>query len=105
MIDLVSSAVQGVARTWREEAERRRQISKIDPAADTLEYCAGELTARLKSVEEGAKMLTVTQFAQREEVTEQTVRNWIRKERVAAVPTANGYRIDANQSAPLRSVR
>ena len=99
----VVSAVAGVARSWSQEAEERRRISKIDPIADTLDYCAGELAARLKAVEETTKFLTVAQFAARESVTEQTVRNWIRAARITAIVTPNGYKIDAAQSTPRRS--
>lgn len=102
MSDMVSSAVEGVARTWRQEAELRRRISKTDPIADTLDYCAGEIAARLRAVEETGKLLTVEQFARRESVTPQTVRNWIRGSRVAATETPKGYMIDATQIAPLR---
>jgi hypothetical protein len=103
MTSPVATAVAGLARTWREEVEERRRISKIYPIADTLDYCAGELAARLQAVEQTSKRLTVAEFAAREEVTEQTVRNWIRGERIAAVRTPNGWRIEASQVAPLRS--
>lgn len=102
MNDVAASAAAGVARTWKQEAEKRRSISKTDPVADTLEYCAGELAARLKAVEETAQFLTVAEFAQRESVTEQTVRNWIKNKRIVAIDTPKGYKIDAQQIAPLR---
>jgi excisionase family DNA binding protein len=102
MADVVLSVVAGVARTWRQEAEERRRISKTDPIADTLEYCAGEISARLKSIEETEQFLTVAEFANRESVTDQTVRNWIRAGRIAATETPKGYKIDAAQIAPLR---
>ena len=101
MTDLVVAAVQGVVQSWNEEVERRRQMSKNDVSADILEYCASEITDRLKAVEHASRFLTVAQFARREEVTEQTVRNWIRKERIAAIETPKGYKIDASQIAPL----
>ena len=103
MADAVIGAVERVAKTWKDEAAKRRGISKSDPVADTLDYCAGELAARLKAVEETTKFLTVAQFAARESVTEQTVRNWIRAARITAIVTPNGYKIDAAQSTPRRS--
>lgn len=102
MTSPVVSAVAGVARSWTEEASERRRISKVDPIADTLEYCAGELAKRLETVGDESKFLAVAQFAARENVTEQTVRNWIRSERIAAIDTPNGYKIDASQAAPVR---
>lgn len=93
MSDLVLSAMEQQAKSWRDEATRRRAISRADAIADTLDYCAGELTARLQDVRAVTEELTVEQFAHLESVTPQTVRTWIRDGRLAARPTARGYRI------------
>jgi DNA-binding transcriptional regulator YiaG len=96
--DLASRAIIDLAREWREKAEQRRLVSRIDPAADALEFCAGEAIARLRSVEITKQQLTVEQFARLAHinVTPQTVRNWIRSGRLAAVDTIKGYRIAAD---------
>lgn len=99
--DVLSAAVSGVTRSWKQEAEERRRISKVDPIADTLDYCAGEIAARLKSVQETVRRLTVEQFAQRHDVTPQTVRNWIKAERIFAIETPKGWSISADQ-IPLK---
>lgn len=97
MTDVVVSAVQGVTRTWRDEAEKRRRISKADPIADTLDYCAGEIASRIKAVQVDNR-LTVEQYAKLPHVgvTAQTVRTWIRTGQLQAVDTARGYRIAAD---------
>ena len=93
MPDPVIGAVERVAKTWKDEAVKRRGISRSDPVADTLDYCAGELTARLRAIEKDAQLETVEQRAKREGVTPQTVRDWIRKEELPAQHGAKGYRI------------
>ena len=102
--DVVVSKVETTSRTWREEAEKRRGISKADPVADTLEYCAGELATVLKIVAE-TEYLTVEQFARATGVTAQTVRTWVRENRLAAQTTVKGYRIAKDATVTPRIVR
>lgn len=94
-MDFVIGAVEGVTRTWREEAEARRKISRSDPIADTLDWCAGELAARLRAVSAETEYLTPEEYARlpHVNVTAQTVRTWCRTEQLPALPTAKGYRI------------
>jgi hypothetical protein len=103
--DVVIRKVEATARTWRAEAEKRRGISKSDPVADTLEYCAGELTTGLKMVAAETQFLSVEQFARKERVTPQTVRAWIRENRLAAEPGVKGYRIAKDATVTPRVVR
>lgn len=91
--DPVVGAVERVAKTWRDEAVKRRGISKSDPVADTLDYCAGEIAARIRAVAAESALETVEQRAKREGVTPQTVREWIRKNELPAQHGAKGYRI------------
>jgi hypothetical protein len=93
MPDPVVGAVEGVAKTWRKEAEERRRISKSDPIADTLDYCAGELAARLRAIAADAQLESVEQRAKREGVTVQTIREWIRTGQLGAQHGPKGYRI------------
>lgn len=102
MADVFTAAIEGVTRTWKQEAHKRRQFTKTDPVADTLEYCAGELDSRLESLKESMRRLSVEQFAKREGVTPQTVRNWIRRGLIQGDPTSKGYVIEATQIAPKR---
>lgn len=92
-MDPIVTAVKQQAESWREEAARRRQISRADQVADTLDYCAGELAARLREAQAAVEELTVEQYAKQEGVTPQTVRTWIRHHRLAARETPKGYRI------------
>lgn len=95
MPDLVIGAVERVTRTWRHEAEERRRISKSDPVADTLEYCAGELAARLRAIVAETEYLTPEEYAKLPhiKVTPQTVRGWIRTGQLAAKEGPKGYLI------------
>jgi MerR family regulatory protein len=102
MTDTAIAAVRAVVNGWKEEAERRRRISKVDPAADVLEYCAGELTTQLDQATSAKAYDTVEEFARDVGVTPQTVRTWCRRKLIAAVPTPNGYRIRPGQLPPAR---
>lgn len=95
MTDVVVSTVEGVTRTWVDEAKKRRRISDVDPIADTLEYCAGEIVSRVKEVQLNTPGLTPEQYARLPHVgvTPQTVRHWIRTRQLLAIGTPKGYRI------------
>jgi hypothetical protein len=103
MTDIVVEAIDRVTKTWREEAEERRRISKSDPVADTLVYCAGELSARLRSLTAESTYESVEAFAAREGVTPQTVRAWIRTEQIPAEHGPKGYRIPRGATRARRS--
>jgi hypothetical protein len=89
----VVSAVERTAKTWKEEADKRRRVSAVDPVADTLDYCAGELVARLQTLAVETAYESVDERARRERVTPQTVRNWIRAGQLAATDGPKGYLI------------
>jgi len=88
-------AVRGLANGWRDEAERRRRISRADPVAEALDYCAGELDSELTELESSTATVTVSveEYAAATGVTPQTVRNWIRSGKLRAMRSAKGYRI------------
>lgn len=96
MTDPLMLAVHAATKTWRQEAEARRKVSRLDPVADTLEYCAGELAERLRSATAASEWETVERRAAREGVTPQTVRAWIRTGQLHARPGAHGYQILAS---------
>ena len=93
MFDVLFAAMWAGAATWKTEVAERRRISAHDPVADTLDYCAGEMTSQLKALESDTVWLTVEQYADLKLVTPQTVRNWIRRGELAAHDTEKGYRI------------
>jgi hypothetical protein len=104
MADLVVTAAKALARGWVDEAKNRRRISRFDPAAEALEYCAGELEARIKAVEHDNR-LTVEQYAKlpHVDVTPQTVRMWIRTGQLQAQDSPKGYKIPADAKRIRRS--
>ena len=87
------AAVTALAESWREEAARRRQLSKHDPVADALVYCADEAKVTLAPFTAPDAVLTVEQFAADQGVTPQAVRNWIHRGELPATKTPHGYRI------------
>jgi hypothetical protein len=103
--DVVVSKVKATSKTWRDEALRRRGISKSDPVADALDYCAGEITTVLQLVASETQHLTVDQFARKAGVTAQTVRTWIRDGRTPATLGARGYEISRDTPIPRRTLR
>ena len=105
MTDVVVSTVEGVTRTWVDEAKKRRRISDVDPIADTLEYCAGEIVSRVKEVQLNTPGLTPEQYAKLPHVgvTAQTVRHWIRTRQLLAMETPKGYRISPEAKRMRRS--
>jgi hypothetical protein len=95
MPDLVLSAAERVVKSWRQEAVKRREVSRLDPVADTLDYCAGELAARLRSIAEETQFWTPEEYARlpHVNVTPQTVRIWIRGGQLSAQNGPKGYLI------------
>ena len=102
MSDLVVRKVEATSRTWREEAEKRRKISKLDPVAEVLDYCAGEISAVLRDARSEIEYITVDELAARERVTPQTVRTWIRREIIPAQWGPKGYQIPKDARVPRR---
>lgn len=94
---LIVSTVKSVARGWKDEAARRRAISKADPIADTLEWCAGEVEQQLRGAQSSVQTLTVEEYAKAHDVTPQTVRLWCRDELLSgARMTPKGWAIPAD---------
>lgn len=93
-----------LAREWREEAERRRVISKADPVPDVLEYCAGELATRARAAA-AIVSVSVEEYATAHRVTAQTVRNWCRAGRLNARETPKGWAIPKDAIAPKQARR
>jgi hypothetical protein len=95
---ILADALQNLATEWRTKATARRAVSKPDPVADALDFCAEQALACIRNVQVTSRQLTVDQYARlaHVDVTPQTVRNWIRGGRLAATDTVKGYRIAAH---------
>jgi len=106
MLDNVAGTIEGVAREWRDEAERRRVLSKTDPVADTLAFCASELSARIRAVSVAEReSVTVERYAEIHEVSAQTVRQWCRRGLVPARMGSHGWLIRSDAERPERVKR
>jgi excisionase family DNA binding protein len=95
MTDAGISALRTLAREMEEEAKSRRKLTPTAPdaVAEACDYWAGRAATRAEELEREGATLTPAQFAALHNVTEQTVRNWIRRGELTAEPTASGYRI------------
>jgi hypothetical protein len=93
IVDVVRTAVADL----KDEAARRRKITRVDPVADTLEHVASDLLDRLKQAELAHERLTPEQYAalpQAGGAAVQTVRKWCRLGRIpGAELTDSGWRI------------
>jgi excisionase family DNA binding protein len=89
-------SVQTVSRGWRSEAERRRKVAKADPVAEALDFCAGELESHCTLLRAEYATVSVEQYANANNASVQTIRNWIHDGTLPAERTARGYRIAPN---------
>lgn len=80
-----------------EEVRRRKGISTSDPVADGIAYSVGELRARLLTVTAPGQELTPAEWGAEQDppVTEQCVRNWIRRKELEARTGSKGFLIAA----------
>lgn len=83
------------ARSYGDEAERRRLLSKHDPVADALDYIAADLLERARVLADPTALRTVEEYAAEQLVTPQTVRNWIHAGELEHTEDARGFRIPA----------
>jgi len=106
MRDAVVGTIEGVAREWRDEAERRRVLSKTDPVADTLAFCASELSARIRTVSVAEREgVAAERYAASNGVSPQTVRLWCRRGLVPARKIGSGWMIRSDAPRPAREKR
>lgn len=103
MTETTIAAARDVAALWLREAESRRRVSRLDPVADALEYCAAELIEHVRVVDGLNAVRTVEQFAADHGVTPQTVRGWIRRGELQATRTPHGWRIPRSAHRMRRS--
>lgn len=101
----IETTVVSALKEYRDEANRRRQISKVDPVADAIEHIATDLSQRIElaRLAEG-EWLSVEDYAAQPDVnrTAQTVRAWIRAGQLAAKPTGRGYLIRKGEKRIVR---
>lgn len=96
MIDAIVETVKSAAESWGDEVSQRRRISRVDPVADAIEFCAQDLRERLARAQKASERLTPEQYAAlpHVSVTPQAVRGWCRRgELVGTVMTERGWMI------------
>lgn len=102
MIARVWDDLTTLAKTWEEEAERRRTVFDADPAAGALEYSAAELRERVRLLQGTTEMLTSSECAQIHGVCAQTVRSWCARGLLeGAIMTGGEWRIPRTAKAPV----
>jgi excisionase family DNA binding protein len=103
VLDAMFGQLQSVAAGWTTEAERRRQISKVDPIADALEHCASELTDQVAALVNDTYYLTVEDYARLSGVVPGTVRAWIKRGELRAITTEGGWKIRRDERRKRRA--
>lgn len=101
MIDFTLAQIRSLAERWQNEVARRRAITRVDPVADAIAYCARDLEESLRQVEESTAMLTPGEFAQLHRTTSQTVTAWCRSGKISgAIPNGRSWLIPRSAAAP-----
>lgn len=87
--------IELAAQSYRDEAEQRRRLSKVDPVADALDFVAADLKKRVEVLAAPTATRSVEEWAaeQNPPVSAQTVRNWIRAGELEAFEDGRGYKI------------
>lgn len=87
-------AARKTARNWVEEARRRRELSKHDPIAEALDYCAAEIQETMRPFDDPTRSLTPAQYgAEHGGVSAQAVTKWIRNGELEATRGPRGWQI------------
>ena len=90
IIEAVILGIGQICDKWRAEAEQRRRHDPNDQVAAAIDVCADELNQCLGQMSQTFEFVTPAQYAELHNVTDQTVRNWIRKGELEAHQTAKG---------------
>lgn len=92
-----ATVVRAWAADYQREADERRRRWSADPLADAFAYVAADLEERASQLAAAAETLSPAEYAARlppaERVTEQSVRNWIKRGELDAVEGPHGFRI------------
>ena len=109
MPDLAIENVRRKLEELHKKAKDRRGVSNVDPVADAIDFCVGEIASTLETTAEEERYVTPAQFArmQRPRRNVQTVRRWIREGRLEAIPKGRSYviRQDARVTPPAHLER
>jgi hypothetical protein len=104
MLDIVLETVEGVARTWRQDAARRREEWLHDPVAGARERDAQELEAVVQQLRDDTRMLTPEQYAPLVHKSVQTIRRWCRTGQLPCTrDEAGDYLINPSAKRRLRA--
>lgn len=76
MLEQLFGMLDGVVTSWRQEVARRREVTPVDPVADTIDYQARELAVVLKQLRHDFRTLTPEQYARLVGKSASTVRRW-----------------------------
>jgi hypothetical protein len=94
------TGVRRLVDAWRADAERRRQISAGDAAADVLTYCAEQLDAALRTQDNDDEELSVADFAALHGKSVSTVRRWCQLGHITARQVGREYVIRRGEPTP-----
>jgi excisionase family DNA binding protein len=103
LLDRLLDDVERKAEQWEAMVSQQRRLTTVNPPADAVEYCAKDLRALVEQLRANTEELTPEQYAKLHGVSAETVRAWIRKQRLAARDTGRGYLI-RKDATPIRRV-
>jgi hypothetical protein len=78
-----SAIVTDALKQIKDEVQRRRAVSAVDPVADGMEYVRRDLAERVQRAERAAEPVTVAEYAARHGVSASAVTKWCRAGRIA----------------------
>lgn len=102
MLELIFAQVEGVAKSWERDVEKRRLVTAVDPVADTIAYCASEVKKLVEQLKDDTQLLTPAEFAGLHGASQQTVTTWIRMGKIPARKTGRGWKIPRSAEPPRR---
>lgn len=85
---------------WRADAERRRQVSAGDAAADVLCFCADQLDRAVRAQADADEELSVADFAALHGKSVSTVRRWCQRGMITARQVGREYVIRRGEPTP-----
>lgn len=84
-----AEAATKAIESWKSEAKTRRGRIPHDPVAETFAYCASDLEARIQ-VSTSRDVVSTGEYAAMNDVTDGTVRKWIKAGELEAHQDSSG---------------
>ena len=93
------------ASAWESDVAKRREITAVDPVADTRAYDARQLRELADRIAKSNEELNTADFAKLHKTSPQTVVRWIHAKKIPGRHTAQGWLIPSDATPPRRRAR